>query len=145
MTIYLDVFPSVCVILVLLGLHGMMVKKKVGGELLFFIFLRLHLPACSNNTKFFLICNQYMFPSLGAFLWCKLLCTLRLFLVLNNLPHKSQWKPSFATCVSMWFLMFCRTVLVLPQIIHCSSPVSVLATRDSILASRDPSEIEWFF
>jgi len=36
--------------------------------------------------------------------------------------------------------MFCLTVLVLPHIIHCSSPVLVLLTRASIFASREPSD-----
>ena len=63
-----------------------------------------------------------------------LLCTFRLFLVLNCLPQSSQATTS-PTCVSMWFLMFCLTWPSLPQTRHCSSPLSVCPVRLSIFLS----------
>ena len=64
-----------------------------------------------------------------------LLCTFRLFLVLNCLPQSSQATTS-PTCVSMWFLMFCLTWPSLPQTRHCSSPLSVCPVRLSIFLSN---------
>ena len=64
-----------------------------------------------------------------------LLCTFKLFLVLNCLPQSSQATTS-PTCVSMWFLMFCLTWPSLPQTRHCSSPLSVCPVRLSILLSN---------